>query len=99
MKPYLLEFKTYRYLGHSKSDQRKYRTKDEEEDMKKNHDAIERQKKYMMDKGMITQEEFEELDKKIEKEIEDAAEKSKESRQNHLCRRSDEFMFMLNRRK
>ena len=76
-KPYLLEFKTYRYLGHSKSDQRKYRTKDEEEDMKKNHDAIERQKNYMIDQGMITQEEFEELDKKIEKEIEDAAEQAK----------------------
>ena len=45
--------------------------------MKKNHDAIERQKNYMIKEGMITQEEFEELDKKIEKEIEDAAEKAK----------------------
>ena len=76
-KPYLLEFKTYRYLGHSKSDQRKYRTKEEEEDMKKNHDAIDKFKNDLIAMNMITEEEFDELDKKIEKEIDDAAEKAK----------------------
>ena len=76
-KPYLLEFKTYRYLGHSKSDQRKYRTKEEEEDMKKNHDAIDKFKNDLIAMNMITEEEFDELDKKIEKEIDDAADKAK----------------------
>ncbi|WP_290770701.1 thiamine pyrophosphate-dependent enzyme, partial [Anaerofustis sp.] len=76
-KPYLLEFKTYRYLGHSKSDQRKYRTKEEEEDMKQNHDAINKFKDYLIAQGMLTEEEFEKLDKQTEKEIENAAEEAK----------------------
>jgi len=32
--PYLIESKTYRWLGHSKSDLRKYRTKEEEDSWK-----------------------------------------------------------------
>ena len=64
-------------MGHSKSDQRKYRTKEEEEDMKKNHDAIDKFKNDLIAMNMITEEEFDELDKKIEKEIDDAADKAK----------------------
>lgn len=73
-KPYLLELKTYRYLGHSKSDQRKYRTKEEEEDVKKNQDSIMRFSKYLIEKGFLTQEEFDKMDKDTEAEIEKAAE-------------------------
>lgn len=71
--PYLIELKTYRYLGHSKSDQRKYRTKEEENDIKENHDAIKNFKKYMIEKGVITEEEFKEVDKKMFDNIEEAA--------------------------
>lgn len=75
-KPFMLELKTYRYLGHSKSDQRKYRTKEEEEEVKKNNDSIQNFKKYLIKNKMITEEEFVALDKEIEQEIEEAADKA-----------------------
>ena len=39
--PVLLELKTYRYRGHSKSDRNRYRSKEEIEDWMTNRDPIE----------------------------------------------------------
>lgn len=53
MKPYLLEFDTYRYYGHSKSDPGKYRTKEEVEDWQNNRDPILNLGKYLVaDRGV-----------------------------------------------
>jgi len=55
-KPTLLEIDTYRYTGHSVADAnaKKYRTPEEIEDYKKNHDPITLFRKRLIDEGVLT---------------------------------------------
>ncbi len=76
--PYILEIMTYRYRGHSMSDPAKYRTKDEVEDMKTNHDPIENLKKIMFDAG-ITEDDLKPLEKQVKDIVSEAAQFSQES--------------------
>ncbi len=69
--PELLECKTYRYRGHSRSDPRKYRTREEEEFWKKK-DPIESLKNRMLQAGLISEEEFERIDAEVAAEVEEA---------------------------
>lgn len=70
-KPILVEAKTYRWLGHSKSDAQIYRTKEEVE-LWKQKDPIVRMKAYMAQSVMFTEEEIEKLEKEAREEIEQA---------------------------
>ncbi|GAA0320882.1 alpha-ketoacid dehydrogenase subunit alpha/beta [Kineococcus aurantiacus] len=54
--PTLLEFLTYRYVGHSRGDSRGYRTK-EEEKFWKDRDPIDQLKDSLVERGVATQEE------------------------------------------
>ncbi|QDX93803.1 thiamine pyrophosphate-dependent dehydrogenase E1 component subunit alpha [Brevibacillus laterosporus] len=77
--PTLIEAKTYRYKGHSKSDAKKYRTREEEMDWRKNRDCIKNLQEVLMEKGLLTQEQAKEIEQQAKKEIEKAvvfAEKS-----------------------
>ncbi|MEW9670891.1 thiamine pyrophosphate-dependent dehydrogenase E1 component subunit alpha [Ammoniphilus sp. 3BR4] len=77
--PTLIEAKTYRYKGHSKSDAKKYRTRDEEMDWRNNRDAIARYKALLIEEGILTEEQANAIEQQAKKEIEDAvvfAEKS-----------------------
>lgn len=77
--PTLIEAKTYRYKGHSKSDAKKYRTRDEELDWRKNRDCIKRLQEVLIEKGLLIQEQAKEIEQQAKKEIEEAvvfAEKS-----------------------
>lgn len=65
--PTFLEFRTYRYRGHSMSDPQKYRSKDEVEEYKQ-RDPIEQIRAVILDNKLATEEELEAIDKKI-KEI------------------------------
>ncbi len=65
--PYLLEFRTYRYKGHSMSDPAKYRTKEEVE-VYKAKDPVEQVKTTILKQGIATQKEIDAIDSKI-KEI------------------------------
>lgn len=71
--PFLLECRTYRWLGHSKSDQRKYRTRDEEKCWK-DKCPIKFLKDYMIDNSEMTEEEYSEIKIKAQREIDDAVE-------------------------
>ena len=50
--PYLMEVQTYRYRGHSMSDPGKYRTRDEIDRMRTEHDCIERARQTLLDGGV-----------------------------------------------
>ena len=65
--PTFLEFRTYRYRGHSMSDPQKYRSKEEVEEYK-HRDPIEQIRAVILDNNLATAEDLEEIDKKV-KEI------------------------------
>ncbi|MGL1887168.1 MAG: pyruvate dehydrogenase (acetyl-transferring) E1 component subunit alpha [Reichenbachiella sp.] len=71
--PTLLEFKTYRYKGHSMSDPAKYRTKEELESYKQ-RDPLEQVKMIILEKKFATQEELDVIAEKVKKEILEAVE-------------------------
>jgi pyruvate dehydrogenase E1 component alpha subunit len=62
--PTLVESKTYRWLGHSKSDKRAYRTREEEAEWKAK-DPIKRFENYMLENG-FTQDQLDEIKKNAE---------------------------------
>lgn len=77
--PTLIEAMTYRWKGHSKSDAKKYRTKEEEEDWRKNHDPIKLAREKFVAAGIFTEEEAEEIRLAAKQAIEDAVAFAEES--------------------
>lgn len=67
--PTLLEMQTYRYYGHSKSDKREYRTREEEDQWHEKDPILQLRTALNIDKST-----FEELDQKIKREIDNAVE-------------------------
>ncbi len=76
--PTFLEFKTYRYRGHSMSDPQKYRTKEEVEEYKK-RDPIEMTKDRILTNGIATEEDLAAIDAKIKQIVEESVKFSEES--------------------
>ena len=72
--PYILEMLTYRYRGHSMSDPAKYRTKDEVQKMRAEHDPIEQVKVRLTDKGWASEDDLKAIDKDVRAIVTDAAE-------------------------
>ena len=70
--PTLIECKTYRFLGHSKSDTRSYRTKQEEASWEE-RDPIKLLSKKLLNEG-VTYEELELVEKRVVEEIDKAVE-------------------------
>ena len=67
-RPGFVDFKTYRYQGHSMSDPQKYRTKDEVEEYK-NKDSIARLLSQLIEEGHITEDAWKELQNEIRDEV------------------------------
>ena len=76
--PTFLEFKTYRFRGHSMSDPQKYRTKEEVEEYKK-RDPIEMVKHTMLERGIATEEELAAIDAQIKITVEESVKFAEES--------------------
>ena len=77
--PFVLEMKTYRYRGHSMSDPAKYRTKEEVNRMRKEHDPIDALKATLLQAGVIDEDALKAIDKEIKAEVQKAAEFSQSS--------------------
>ncbi|MBE6082564.1 thiamine pyrophosphate-dependent dehydrogenase E1 component subunit alpha [Acidilutibacter cellobiosedens] len=71
--PVLVESKTYRWLGHSKSDAQVYRTKEEVEEWKKKC-PIRRLRKYILENNIAKEEELNDIEKTAKDQIEEAVE-------------------------
>jgi pyruvate dehydrogenase E1 component alpha subunit len=76
--PTLLEFRTYRYKGHSMSDPQKYRTKDEVEGYKQ-RDPVEVARKVLLDRKFATEKDIEAIDQKVAVQVEESVKFAEES--------------------
>jgi pyruvate dehydrogenase E1 component alpha subunit len=77
--PVLMEVKTYRYRGHSMSDPAKYRTKEELETMRTQHDPIDHLRQTLVAMKAMSEDDFKALDKEIKDLVMAAAEFAQES--------------------
>lgn len=76
--PTLLEFRTYRYKGHSMSDPMKYRTREELEEYRL-RDPIEQVRKRILDQSVATEEELAQIDQKVKGQVDESVRFAEES--------------------
>ena len=76
--PTLLEFRTYRFKGHSMSDPQKYRSKEEVEEYKQ-RDPIEQVLSTIRENEILSEVEIEAINKKVKTQVEDAVKFAEES--------------------
>ncbi len=71
--PIILEMQTYRYRGHSMSDPAKYRTKEEVQKMRSEHDPIEQVKARLIENKWAVDDDLKVIDKEVRDIVADAA--------------------------
>jgi pyruvate dehydrogenase E1 component alpha subunit len=72
--PIILEMLTYRYRGHSMSDPAKYRSREEVQKMRTEHDPIEQVKARVVEKGFASEDDLKGIDGEVRRIVNDAAE-------------------------
>ena len=72
--PYILEMQTYRYRGHSMSDPAKYRSKEEVQKMREEHDPIEQVRARLLRENAATEDDLKRVDAKVRSIVAEAAE-------------------------
>ena len=70
--PFLLEMKTYRYRGHSMSDPAKYRTREEVQKMRAEHDSLDHAKAKLIELG-IDEAALKRIDDEVKARVQEAA--------------------------
>lgn len=76
--PTYLEFRTYRYRGHSMSDPMKYRTKEELEQHRE-RDPIENVRVTILENGLATEDDLAAIDAKIKQQVDESVKFGEES--------------------
>ncbi len=77
--PYILEMNTYRYRGHSMSDPAKYRTREEVQKMREEHDPIDHVRNLLVADKLAIDDELKIVDREIKTIVNDAAQFAQES--------------------
>ena len=72
--PTFIEAKTYRWRGHSRSDARKYRTREEEQEWMNIKDGIKNFKEKLLFDGVLTEAEIKEVEEKVKQVLDEAVE-------------------------
>ncbi|MEA2880742.1 MAG: pyruvate dehydrogenase component alpha subunit, partial [Hyphomicrobiales bacterium] len=72
--PYILEMLTYRYRGHSMSDPAKYRTREEVQKMRTEHDPIEQVRVRILEKKLGSEDDLKKIDSAVRDLVNEAAE-------------------------
>ena len=72
--PIILEMLTYRYRGHSMSDPAKYRTREEVEKVRSEHDPIEQVRRRLIEKKWASEDELKKIDAQVREVVNEAAE-------------------------
>ena len=71
--PYILDMETYRYRGHSMSDPAKYRSKDEVQKVRTEHDPIEQVRARILDQKILSEDEIKKIDGEVRNLVNEAA--------------------------
>nr|WP_244428470.1 pyruvate dehydrogenase (acetyl-transferring) E1 component subunit alpha [Bartonella bovis] len=71
--PIILDMQTYRYRGHSMSDPAKYRSKEEVQQIKEEHDPIDQVKQQVIKQGWVSEDDLKSIDKEVRAIVADAA--------------------------
>ncbi|GAA4659367.1 pyruvate dehydrogenase (acetyl-transferring) E1 component subunit alpha [Bartonella pachyuromydis] len=71
--PIILDMQTYRYRGHSMSDPAKYRSKEEVQKIKEEHDPIDQVKNRILEQGFASEDDLKSIDKEVRAIVADAA--------------------------
>jgi pyruvate dehydrogenase E1 component alpha subunit len=71
--PYILDMETYRYRGHSMSDPAKYRSKDEVQKVRTEHDPIEQVRARILEQKILSEDEIKKIDGEIRNLVNEAA--------------------------
>jgi pyruvate dehydrogenase E1 component alpha subunit len=71
--PIILEMLTYRYRGHSMSDPAKYRSKEEVDRMRTEHDPIDHLRQRILGEGIAGEGELRDIEKRVREIVAEAA--------------------------